>query len=100
MNLDSNSQLSPTSVKELIKNITPEIHRQLKIAVGIGRWETGDKLSEEQKALCLQAIIAYDEYYLEPESRVGFVGNKKTCQGGNANESNSDLNKSNTKKLE
>jgi uncharacterized protein YeaC (DUF1315 family) len=98
MSLDSKLQFSPSSVEELLKNITPDIHRQLKIAVELGRWETGDKLSGEQKALCLQAIIAYDEYYLEPESRVGFVGNKKTCHVGNTDESNGDLNKSIGKK--
>jgi uncharacterized protein len=91
MNLDSDLQFSPSSVEELLSNITPDVHNKLKMAVELGRWETGDKLSEKQKALCLQAIIAYDQYYLEPEKRVGFVKNKQTCLSENASENKDDF---------
>jgi len=81
-NLEKRPENSPSNFEELLKNITPDIHQRLKIAVELGRWENGDKLTEEQKALCLQAVIAYDEHYLAPEKRVGFISRKKAYRSG------------------
>ena len=61
------------SLENLLHTMTPDIHRILKTAVELGRWENGDKLSEEQRAQCLQAVIAYDEAFLAPEQRVGYL---------------------------
>jgi len=63
----------PDTLADLIAGITPEIHASLKQAIELGRWENGEKLTGEQKALCLQAVIAYDEANLQPEQRVGYV---------------------------
>jgi hypothetical protein len=81
-NLEKRPEHASSNLEELLKNITPDIHRLLKVAVELGRWENGDKLTEEQKALCLQAVIAYDEHYLAPEKRVGFISRKKTGRSG------------------
>lgn len=69
---------SPATLDALLESMTPEIHARLKEAVALGRWENGDKLSEAQKSLCLQAVIAYDEKYLTPEQRVGYI-RKRQC---------------------
>lgn len=86
---------SPSNLEELLKNITPDIHRSLKIAVELGRWENGDKLTEKQKALCLQAVIAYDEHYLAPDKRVGFISRKKASSSGKDINNNVALNNNN-----
>ncbi len=67
----------PQTLEELVNAMTPEIHEQLKSAVELGRWENGERLTDEQKANCLQAIIAYDQANLSPEQRVGFVKPKE-----------------------
>ena len=63
----------PTTLQELIAGITPEIHASLKQAVELGRWENGERLTREQQALCLQAVIAFEEANVPPEQRVGYV---------------------------
>jgi len=68
---------SPQNLRDLLDSMTPEIHALLKEAVALGRWENGEKLTEEQRSLCLQAVIAYDEKYLDPEQRTGYVKPKK-----------------------
>ncbi|MEK9648875.1 MAG: DUF1315 family protein [Gammaproteobacteria bacterium] len=72
----------PNSMQELLESITPEIHEQLKTAVDLGRWENGEKLTAEQKEHCLQAVIAYDLEYTDPEKRVGFLRGKDGCKPG------------------
>ncbi len=67
----------PHSLQALLDSITPEIHANLKRAVELGRWENGERLTQEQRELCLQAVIAYDEKHLPPEQRVAFIDTKK-----------------------
>lgn len=65
------------ALKELVENITPEIHANLKRAIELGKWENGERLSQEQKENCLQAVIAYDEQNLAEEDRVAYIDRKK-----------------------
>lgn len=45
---------------DLIKSITPEIYENLKRAVELGKWPDGNRLTEQQRESCLQAIIAWE----------------------------------------
>ena len=80
----------PSTLDALLASMTPEIYAQLKSAVELGRWENGERLTEEQKANCLQAVIAYDQAFVSPEQRVGYL-ERKHCsdnkpQGQNSND--------------
>lgn len=60
--------------KELIEKLDPEIYKNLKTAVEIGKWPDGRELSQEQRALSLQAIIAFEiEHKFPANERIGFV---------------------------
>ncbi len=63
-----------SSFLEAIENITPEIYASLKLAVEIGKWPDGRKLSPEQKELTLQAMIAWEIQNLPEEERTGYMG--------------------------
>lgn len=58
---------------ELIESITPETYANLQRAVELGKWPDGTRLTPEQRANCLQAIIAYGERNLPEEERVGYI---------------------------
>lgn len=68
---------TPESLAELLKGMTPEIHANLKQAVELGRWESGERLTKDQVELCLQAVIAYDEQYLSRSERVAYIDRHK-----------------------
>lgn len=40
-----------SSFIEMIENITPDIYESLKLAVEIGKWSDGRKLTQEQREL-------------------------------------------------
>lgn len=63
-----------SSFLEAIDNITPEIYESLKQAVEIGKWPDGRKLTQEQKELSLQAMIAWETNNLPEEERTGYMG--------------------------
>jgi uncharacterized protein YeaC (DUF1315 family) len=58
----------------MIENITPEIYESLKLAVEIGKWSDGRKLTTEQKELSLQAVIAWEMSNLPEDQRTGYMG--------------------------
>ena len=57
--------------QQLLNSITPEIYQQLQKAVEIGKWPDGRSISDEQRSLCMQAIMAYDQRNPESE-RTGY----------------------------
>jgi len=59
---------------QMIENITPEIYQSLKLAVEIGKWSDGRKLTAEQKELSLQAVIAWEMKNLPEDQRTGYMG--------------------------
>jgi hypothetical protein len=66
---------------KLIENMTPDIHQALKRAVEIGKWPNGKELTQEQRALCLEAVISYDNKFLSEEQRVGYIHRGKKAEG-------------------
>lgn len=68
-----------TSFIDMIENITADIYQNLKLAVETGKWPDGRKLSQEQKELCLQAMIAWEMQNLPEEERTGYMGPQE-CQ--------------------
>jgi len=51
----------------------------LKLAVEIGKWADGNKLTAEQRELSLQAMIAWEIQNLPEEERTGYMGPQE-CQ--------------------
>ncbi|MCF7202954.1 YeaC family protein [Pseudomonas oligotrophica] len=66
-----------SSFIEAIENITPEIYENLKLAVELGKWGDGRKLTQEQKETCLAAMIAWELKNLPEEERTGFMGGQE-----------------------
>lgn len=67
--------------QQLIANITPEIHISLRRAVEIGRWPDGRNLSDEQRALCMEAVIAYEAAHVDERERVGYIDRGRKAEG-------------------
>ena len=68
-----------SSFVEMIENITPDIYQSLKLAVEIGKWPDGRKLTQEQKELSLQAMIAWEQQNLPEDQRTGYMG-EQACE--------------------
>lgn len=64
-------------IEQVLQAVTPDVYEKLKLAVEIGKWPDGRKLSAEQRATCLQAVIAYDSQHKPESERIGFIAPKK-----------------------
>ena len=68
-------------IQTLINNITPDTYQALKRAIELGKWPNGEALSEQQKALCMEAVIRYDNTHLSEQQRVGYIDRGSKQQG-------------------
>mgnify|MGYP001553638811 FL=1 len=59
--------------QQMIENLSPELYRSLRRAVELGRWPDGSRLTSEQRAHAMQAIIAWGERHLDENERVGYI---------------------------
>jgi len=61
------------AVNSLISNIDSTIYRDLKTALELGRWQSGNLLSTVQKEIVLQAIISYELRHLPEHERTAYI---------------------------
>ena len=64
-------------IEQALQALTPDVYKKLKLAVEIGKWSDGRKLSAAQRATCLQAVITYDSKHKPEAERVGFIAPRK-----------------------
>ncbi|MDX1804036.1 MAG: DUF1315 family protein [Alcanivorax sp.] len=65
--------MSYQSFDELIASMTPEIYHNMRRALELGKWPDGRTLTAEQKELCMQAVIAWENRHLPEQERTGYM---------------------------
>ena len=65
---------------ELVEQIDETTWRNMRRAVETGRWPDGSRLSEDQRALCLRAVLAWEARHLPTEERTGYI-ERPACDG-------------------
>jgi uncharacterized protein YeaC (DUF1315 family) len=69
-----NEKVKNMTVDELIKAMTPEIFQNMKTSLELSRWPDGRKMDSEQKVLCMEALIRYEEMTNMPaDQRIGYM---------------------------
>ena len=68
---------SAPSFDQMIDAMTLEVWHNMRTAVETGRWPDGRQVSDEQRQLCLQAVIAWEARNLPEEERTGYMGGQE-----------------------
>lgn len=61
----------------MLQVLTPEIVDNFRRAIELGKWADGQKLSREQVATCLQAVIAWEARNLPEHERAGYIAKEE-----------------------
>ena len=68
--------------EDAARQLDPEIYERFKRALELGKWPDGRPLTHEQKELCLQTIIVYEDEHNVPEhERTGYIDKSKKNKG-------------------
>lgn len=57
----------------ILNALTPEIAEKFRTAIALGRWESGERLTEAQRHTCMQALMVWEHAHLPVEERVGYI---------------------------
>ncbi|MEY8204300.1 MAG: DUF1315 family protein [Bermanella sp.] len=61
-------------IEDLINSMTPQIYRNMKEAVELGRWGDGRTMNKQQKSHCVEAMIRFEHLHgIDETERVGYV---------------------------
>lgn len=82
---------SSPSFDELIDGMTLEVWHNMRTAVETGRWPDGRRISDEQRALSMQAVIAWEIRNLPEEERSGYIASQCESADGASLEQPVDL---------
>jgi uncharacterized protein YeaC (DUF1315 family) len=66
---------------KLISSMSPQVHASLRRAIELGKWPDGKKLTAEQKALCMEAVLNYEQLYVNEQERVGYIDRGSKADG-------------------
>lgn len=69
--------MSDVVLARMLEVLTPEIVASLKRAVELGKWPDGRRLTREQTATCLQAVIAWESKHLPETERTGYIAKEE-----------------------
>lgn len=53
----------------------------LKRAIELGKFPDGRRLTDEQRALCMEAVLAWEMQNLPPEQRTGYIDRGSKSDG-------------------
>lgn len=67
------TKVNVMTLEDLIKNLNPQMHQQIRRAIELGHWPDGRKLSNDDKEICMQALIAYEAEHLPEDQRIGYI---------------------------
>lgn len=75
--------MSEQSFEALVASLTPELVEVFRRSIETGKWPDGRRLSDEQRATCMRAVIAWEHRHLPESERTGYIekGDKEgeTC---------------------
>lgn len=87
--------MNENTIEKMLAALTPEIVAAMKLAIEISKWPDGRRITPEQRATCMQAIIAWEFKHLPENQRTGYIdkGEKKSgdvCDADHAHEENAE----------
>jgi uncharacterized protein len=64
-------------IEGIVNAMNSELYERFKTAVELRKWPNGERLSAEQIATCLNAIIAWESLHVPAQERVGYIPPKE-----------------------
>ncbi len=69
------------NIEATLAALTPEIVERLRTAVELGKWPDGKRLTPEQRATSMQAVLIWEHHHLVPEQRTGYIDKGPKTEG-------------------
>lgn len=65
--------MDPINTDDILQAMNDDVYYRFLQAIELGRWPDGQRLTDEQRHTCMQAVIIYEHAHLPEQQRTGFV---------------------------
>lgn len=65
--------MNEAMLSAMLAALNPDIVAKLKLAIEIGKWPDGRRLTREQVEVCMQAVLAWEIKNLPEHERTGYI---------------------------
>ena len=65
--------MNDSTIEKMLAAMTPELVSAFRLAIEIGKWPDGRRLTPEQRETCMQAMIAWELKHLPEAQRTGYI---------------------------
>lgn len=59
------------SIENLVSQLNTDVYERIKLAIELGKWADGSRLTSEQLENCMQLLILYEAHNLGESERTG-----------------------------
>ena len=67
-----------TDFSQTARDLDPETYQRLKQAIELRKWPNGERLTDEQLTISMQAVITYEATHVPEHERTGYM--EQSCQ--------------------
>ena len=57
----------------ILASLTPEVADKFRMAIELGKWPDGRKLTDDQRQTGMQAVMIWEHEHLAPAERTGYI---------------------------
>lgn len=82
--------MSDNAFLQMISSLNAEVVASLRRAVELGKFPDGRRLTEEEQALCMQAVIVWEKQSLPEDQRTGYIDRGSKAEGERCDDGDSD----------
>ena len=61
------------NIEQVLSSLNPEIVEKFKTAIEIGKWANGEPLTQQQREICMQAVLIWEHKHLPETERTGYI---------------------------
>lgn len=73
--------MNEATMEKMLAAMTPELVAAFRLAIEIGKWPDGRRLSEAQRETCMQAMLAWELKNLPEHERTGYIDRGDKAEG-------------------
>ena len=73
--------INESTLEKMLEALTPEIIESFRLAIEISKWPNGQRITDAQRATCMQAVIAWEHKHLPENQRTGYIAKGSKLEG-------------------
>ena len=73
--------MNESTINRMLESLTPELVESFRLAFETSKGPDGRRITDAQRATCMQAVIAWEHHHLPESQRTGYIDKSDKHEG-------------------